>query len=175
MPLVRAYLALGSNLGDRLEQLREALTRLEADDDISLLRSSAVYQNRAVGMGDAEDFLNAVVEVETSLAPERLLDVCLEVESQLGRVRSGTWAPRTIDLDLLVYGDIHLSTERLTLPHPRIVERDFVVKPLADLEPQLILFGQAVQAWLEALPAIELKLFQGSLLECQDDSSNLIC
>ena len=94
VPLAKAYIALGSNLGDRLGQMRQALDLLQSDDFVRVLRTSPVYQNRAVGMGDAGDFLNSVACVETELSPEALLDVCLSVESQLGRVRSDVWAPR---------------------------------------------------------------------------------
>lgn len=164
MPLATAYIGLGSNLGDRLGQMQQALGLLESDYPVRVLKSSPVYQNRAVGMGDAEDFLNAVACVETELSPEALLDACLSVESQLGRVRSDVWAPRTIDLDLLFFSDVDLATERLNLPHPRIAERDFVAKPLLDLAPDLVVFGQPIQSIVEALPAVELELIQPTLI-----------
>ena len=164
MPLVTAYLALGSNVGERLGQMRSAVCLLR-ESGVSVLRASSVYQNRAIGMGpDAGQFLNAVVEVETELPPEALLDVCLDVESQLGRVRTGGWSPRTIDVDVLLYGGLTLESERLSLPHPRIVERDFVLCPLCDLNPDLILNGQTVAALLDALPAVDLELQTFSLL-----------
>ena len=163
MPLATAYIALGSNLGDRLGQMQEALGILQSDYSVRVLKTSPVYQNRAIGMGDAEDFLNAVACVEAELSPEVLLDACLTVESQLGRVRSDVWAPRIIDLDLLVYADVQLATERLTLPHPRIAERDFVAKPLLDVAPDLIVFGKPIREIVEALPALELELVDGVL------------
>ncbi|MGB0413671.1 MAG: 2-amino-4-hydroxy-6-hydroxymethyldihydropteridine diphosphokinase [Coraliomargarita sp.] len=163
MPLATAYLALGSNLGDRLGQMQQALGLLQSDYAVSAVKTSPVYQNRAVGMGDAEDFLNAVACVETELSPEALLDACLAVESQLGRVRSDVWAPRTIDLDLLVYADVQLATERLTLPHPRIAERDFVAKPLLDIASDLVVFGKSIREIVEALPALELERVDGVL------------
>ena len=162
MPVTTAYLALGSNLGDRLAQMRTALELLEAEG-VRVVKTSPVYQNRAIGMGDAEPFLNAVVEVRTELAAEALLDVCLAVESRLGRVRSGGWAPRTIDVDILVFGQSSLCSERLSLPHPRIAERDFVLQPLSDLNPALELFGQSVRDWLQRLPLIELEAYAASL------------
>lgn len=163
MSLATAYLALGSNLGDRLGQMRVALELLEADHGIRTLRSSAVYQNRAIGMENAEDFLNAVVAVEAELTPEALLDACLAVETKLGRVRSGVWAPRTIDLDVLAYGDRVIETERLQLPHPRIAERDFVAQPLLEVAPDLVVFGQSIQAIVAALPSIDLELCPDAL------------
>ncbi|MEN8662360.1 MAG: 2-amino-4-hydroxy-6-hydroxymethyldihydropteridine diphosphokinase [Lentimonas sp.] len=158
-----AYLALGSNLGDRLMQMRTALDVLEAHYPIRVLATSAMYENRAVGMDDADDFLNAVVSVETELEPEALLDACLEVENQLGRVRTGVWAPRTIDLDVLAYGDREINTERLHIPHPRIAERDFVAQPLSEVAPDLVVFGKRIEAIVVDLPSIDLKRMPDSL------------
>ncbi|MGC6424525.1 MAG: 2-amino-4-hydroxy-6-hydroxymethyldihydropteridine diphosphokinase [Lentimonas sp.] len=161
MPL--AYLALGSNLGDRLGQMRSALNLLEQDYPLRVVGCSVVYQNRAIGMGEADDFLNAVVSIKTELDPELLLDACLTVENQLGRLRTGEWAPRTIDLDVLAYGDIKLETERLQLPHPRIAERDFVAKPLMDIAPNVVVCGKTVAELVAALPAIDLELWHEPL------------
>lgn len=143
MPLARAYIALGSNLGDRLEQMQSALDRL-ASDSIKFRQVSPVYENRAVGMREAEPFLNALAEVATSLEPLPLLDRCLQVEAALGRVRTRGWAPRTIDLDVIAYDQLELRSERLNLPHPRIEERDFVLYPLRDIAPDLRIRGQRV-------------------------------
>ena len=163
MPLTTAYLALGSNLGERLEQMCSALELLEAED-VVIVNASPVYQNRAIGMGDADPFLNAVVEVQTQLEAEALLDVCLAVENKLGRVRTGGWAPRTIDIDVLIFGQTRVETERLHLPHPRIAERDFVLQPLADIAPDLTLMGQTVKALLDQLPRVELERVSGALV-----------
>ena len=162
MPLTTAYLALGSNVGERLEQMRSALKLLGAEG-VAIVAASPVYQNRAIGMGDADPFLNAVVEVQTELGPEALLDVCLAVENKLGRVRTGGWSPRTIDIDVLIFGQTDIDTERLQLPHPRIVERDFVLRPLADIAPELQLLGQPTKTLLDKLPLVELERVAGSL------------
>lgn len=162
MPLATAYLALGSNVGDRLEQMRSVLQLLEAAG-VVIVNASPVYQNRAIGMGDADPFLNAVVEVHTTLEPEPLLDVCLAMENKLGRVRTGAWSPRTIDIDVLIFGQTIVATERLHLPHPRIAERDFVLQPLADIAPSLELFGESVEALFAKLPLVELERIEGSL------------
>ena len=165
MPLATAYLALGSNLGPRLEQMRSALRLLEAGG-VRVRAASHVYQNRAIGMGDADPFLNAVVQIETGLEPEPLLDLCLAVETQLGRVRTAGWSPRTIDIDVLVYGEAHVETERLQVPHPRIAERDFVLQPLVDIQPDLKLFGKTVRELLDALPVVELERVSEVLRPC---------
>jgi len=162
MPLTTSYLALGSNVGERLEQMRSALKLLGAAG-VTIVTESPVYQNRAIGMGVADPFLNAVVEVQTELGPEALLDVCLAVENKLGRVRTGGWSPRTIDVDVLIVGQTDIDTERLQLPHPRIAERDFVLRPLADIAPELELFGQPIKALLERLPLVELERVENSL------------
>ncbi|MBT4756868.1 MAG: 2-amino-4-hydroxy-6-hydroxymethyldihydropteridine diphosphokinase [Opitutae bacterium] len=162
MPLTMAYLALGSNLGERLEQMRSALKLLGAEG-VVIVTASPVYQNRAIGMGDADPFLNAVVEVQTELGPEALLDVCLAVENKLGRVRTGGWSPRTIDIDVLIFGQTDIDTERLQLPHPRIAERDFVLRPLADIAPELQLLGQPTKTLLDKLALVELERVEGSL------------
>jgi 2-amino-4-hydroxy-6-hydroxymethyldihydropteridine diphosphokinase len=162
---VRAYLALGSNLGDRLGQMQSALERLAADDALCILQVSALYENRAVGMGEgADNFLNAIAEVETSLAPLDLLDRCLAVETQLGRVRTGEWAPRTIDIDVIAYGDQSIENERLHVPHPHIAERDFVVHPLNAIAPELVIRGQRVADLAAALSMDELTLREDTLV-----------
>ena len=158
MPLVHAYIALGSNLGDRLGQMQSALKALAADDRLKVLQISPVYENCAVGMGEANDFLNAMVEVETSMAPLELLDFCLKVESQLGRVRTGEWTPRSIDLDIIAYGDEIIEHERLHVPHPRFAERDFVVHPLCAIAPNLEIRDQSVAHLAASLPTERLKL-----------------
>ena len=156
MPLV--YIALGGNLGDRLRNLRRALSLLEEGYAIRVLRASPVYENRAVGMGEADDFLNAVVEVETALAPEVVLDACLAVELLLGRTRSKDgWAPRTIDLDVICFEGVEMDTDRLTLPHPRIAERDFVAVPLNDLVSEVSIAGRTVSDIVSSLGSIDLK------------------
>ena len=159
-----AYIALGSNLGDRLAQMQAALERLASGDTLRILQVSPVYENRAVGMGDdADNFLNAIAEVETSLAPLDLLDRCLAVEAQLGRVRTGEWAPRTIDLDVIAYGDEVIEHPRLHVPHPRIAERDFVVHPLNNIAPELMICDQRVADLAAALSMDGLTRYKESL------------
>lgn len=158
-----AYVALGSNLGNRLAQMQAALERLEFGE-LKIRQVSPVYENRAVGMGDeADPFLNAIAEVETSLGPYELLDRCLEVEQQLGRVRTGEWAPRTIDLDIIAYGNEEIISERLHVPHPRIAERDFVVYPLSAIAPNLVIRGKLIADLAKKLSMDALTLHDHNL------------
>ena len=143
-----AYLGLGGNLGDRRALLAEALTRLAATPEVRIARVSPVYETKAVGIADQPDFLNLVVELETTLTPHALLDHCLAIEHHLGRIRRERWGPRTIDLDVLWVGDHAFHDERLTLPHPRLHERAFVLAPLAELAPDLIINGDPVRTHL---------------------------
>jgi 2-amino-4-hydroxy-6-hydroxymethyldihydropteridine diphosphokinase len=129
---VRAYLGIGSNLGDRLSYLQSAVDGLAAADGIDVMAVSAVYETDPVGP-EQPDYLNAVVAVETTLDAHALLAVGQELEAGAHRVRGERWGPRTLDVDVLFFGDEHLDTPDLVVPHPRWHERDFVLAPLADL------------------------------------------
>jgi 2-amino-4-hydroxy-6-hydroxymethyldihydropteridine diphosphokinase len=130
---VKGYLGLGSNEGDRLANLRAARDRLSRS--LSVTASSSVYETAPQGeVLDQADFLNAVLEVETELGPHELLDVCKEVERELGREPGGArHGPRPIDVDVLILGDLRVADDRLTLPHPEITSRRFVLEPLLEL------------------------------------------
>ena len=136
---VTAYIALGSNVGGRRDYLDRALTALRAQAGITIVRVSTIYETRPVG-GPAEqgDYLNAVAELNTDLAAEQLLACLLDIERANGRVRTVQNAPRTLDLDLLFFGDLIRNDPQLTLPHPRLHERLFVLQPLAELVPGLV-------------------------------------
>ena len=129
----RAVIALGSNLENPVQQVEAALAAIAALPGVSLLRRSACYQTAPVGYADQPDFINAVCEVQTRLSPEALLAALLEVEQAFGRVRTFRNAPRVLDLDLLLVEGVVLDTDFLTLPHPRMHERAFVMLPLADM------------------------------------------
>lgn len=135
------FLGLGSNLGDRLSYLREAVRKLDSHPEITVTRKSPVYETSAHTLDGSDgqpSYLNAVVEVITDLDPLALLDVCNSIERAAGRDRTGgKWAPRTLDIDLLVCGNLVSNTPELQLPHPRIGDRLFVLRPLADLAPSL--------------------------------------
>ncbi len=130
---VSAYLALGSNLGDRLETLQRAVDLLEARPGIDVVRSSRVYETDPVGPPQPA-YLNAVVEVRTDLEPQELLKETQAVEDELGRVRAERWGPRTIDVDVLTFDDRVIDEPELVVPHPRMHERGFVLVPLGELD-----------------------------------------
>lgn len=133
------YLSLGSNLGDRKAQLQEAVRLLQTNPSISNIKMSSIYETAPVGYLNQGAFLNLVIRLETSLSPLELLDICQEIEQALHRERLVRWGPRTVDLDVLLYGQEQVATERLTIPHPRMYERAFVLVPLQELMPSLIL------------------------------------
>lgn len=133
----KAFIGLGSNIGDRYHYLVQAIQLLAALPDIILVNHSSVYETDPVGYEDQDLFLNMVVEINTSFDAEKLLTVCLEIELQLGRKREIKWGPRTIDLDILLYNQENIETEKLIIPHPRMSERAFVIVPLLELEPDI--------------------------------------
>ncbi len=152
--VVTAYLGLGSNLGDRLTQLKQAMDLLHHTSGIRVNRISSVYETHPVGYLDQPCFYNAVIEVQTTLPPEKLLFTILQTEQKLHRVREVRWGPRTIDIDILLYGDRVIEQEDLQVPHPRMKERAFVLAPLSELAGSRIIpgTGQTVEQLLQELP-----------------------
>lgn len=149
---VRAFLGLGSNQGDRAQMLARALDLLPGPG-VRIVTRSRVYESPPWGVTDQPWFLNQVIEAWTTLPPHELLARCREVEQALGRVRVMRWGPRTIDVDILLYGDLVMATPDLMIPHPELRRRAFVLVPLAELAPTLRLpTGEAVAALVEALP-----------------------
>lgn len=147
-----AYIALGANLGDPAATVNAAFAALDQLPQSRLLATSALYRTAPVGIADQPEFVNAAALIDTTLAPEALLDALLGIEQAFGRVRAERNGPRTLDLDLLLYDDLMLATPRLTLPHPRLHLRAFVLQPLADLAPDLAIPGRGrLAAWLPAV------------------------
>ena len=130
---MKAYLGIGTNIGDRMKNLQDAIDSLNLLPMTTVTDVSNVYETDPVGYDDQDDFLNIVVEVETELNPDNLLGAALGIEAGLGRVRIIKNGPRIIDVDLLLYGNETKDTKTLVLPHPRMMERNFVLKPLLDL------------------------------------------
>ena len=149
---VRAYVGLGANLGDRDSTIRRAVTLLGEASGVDVVALSSLRQTAPWGPVEQPAFLNGVAELETELEPRALLEVLLDVERRLGRVRAERWGPRTIDLDLLLHGDAVVDEPGLTLPHPHLHERRFALEPLAELAPDLSIPGKGdVAALLAAL------------------------
>jgi 2-amino-4-hydroxy-6-hydroxymethyldihydropteridine diphosphokinase len=138
-----AYVALGSNLGDRRAHLRAAVAALPG-----VRRVSGVYETAPVGGPDQGPYLNCVVELDTTLDPHELLARCQDLEHEAGRTRRVRWGPRTLDVDILVYDDLEVATNDLCIPHPRMAERRFVLAPLAELAPE-----RCPPGWEDRLPA----------------------
>jgi 2-amino-4-hydroxy-6-hydroxymethyldihydropteridine diphosphokinase len=150
--MIRAYVGLGANLGPREETIRRAVELLERTPGVDVVAVSELRETDPVGVMDQPRFLNGAAALETSLTARELLDLLLDVERELGRVRVERWGPRVIDLDLLLYGDVTLDEPGLRVPHPRLQERRFALEPLAELDPELAIPGRGrVSALLAAL------------------------
>src|SRR5215831_9009319 len=135
----RAYVGLGSNMGDRERMLWSAVHMLAFNPEVEVVAVSSIRETEPVGIVDQPRFLNAAVAIDTELEPRALLDLLMAVERELGRTRDGPrFGPRTIDLDLLLYGDEIVDEPGLAVPHPRLHERRFVMEPLAELDPDLV-------------------------------------
>ncbi|MCE5037230.1 2-amino-4-hydroxy-6-hydroxymethyldihydropteridine diphosphokinase [Staphylococcus haemolyticus] len=131
--MVQAYLGLGSNIGDREQQLQDAIKIIDSIEGISVTKISPIYETAPVGYTEQPNFLNLCLEIETELEPKELLKYCLETEQRLNRVRDIRWGPRTLDVDILLYGDKVIEEDDLEVPHPRMGERAFVLIPLNDI------------------------------------------
>jgi len=139
--MVTAYIGLGANLDDPAAQVEQALVELAHLPESRLAARSSLYSSAPVGYAEQPDFINAVAAVETRLSPRDLLNALLDIEHRHGRNRTFRNAPRTLDLDLLLYGDAHFHEENLALPHPRMHERGFVLLPLQEIAPELAIPG----------------------------------
>ncbi len=135
----RVFLGLGTNLGDREQNLREAIARLKAAEGVNFLRQSRVYQTEPMHIADQPEFLNMVVEIEVEdeMSTRELLTLVKRIEEEIGRKHRQRWGPREIDIDILLFGDERIAEEDFEVPHPRMWERGFVMVPLAELVPEL--------------------------------------
>lgn len=156
--MTRCFIGLGSNLATPQQQLHSALDAMAALPQTRLLRHSSFYRSAPVGPGDQPDYVNAVAELETELAPLELLEQLQAIEAAQGRERAIRWGARTLDLDILLLDTLRIDEPRLQVPHPRIAERNFVLVPLAELEPQLQLpSGESIAALLRQCPPNRLE------------------
>lgn len=155
--MIHAYIGLGSNLENPMAQLDRAIDTLKKHDDLKNLRVSSIYGSKPVGPQDQPDYINAVAGFDTALSPIELLDLLQSIEQSQHRVRERHWGPRTLDLDLLLYGQETIQLPRLTVPHPFMLERGFVIKPLSDLAPDMLLAnGKTVTEQLQQLDTSDL-------------------
>lgn len=152
-PPAIAYIGIGSNVGEPQAQVARALRELEGLPDTRLIRYSSLYETEPVGLRDQPGFINAVALVDTALSPRALLDELLDIEQRHGRVRAVKNGPRTLDLDILLYGNVRVHEEGLTIPHPRMHERGFVLEPLLEVDADCEIpgLGRAAQFRKQAL------------------------
>jgi len=152
---VKACIGLGSNMGEREANIRQALEQIEKMPETAILIGSSLYDTEPVGVADQPNFLNGVVMVQTELPPRQLLWNLMLIERRLGRVRTQRWGPRTIDLDLLLYGDLVIDEPDLQVPHPLMAQRSFVMVPLVEVDPLLLhpITGQTMLSILQRLGA----------------------
>lgn len=134
----KAYIGLGSNMGDKEKYLNEAINKISKQENIILRKQSSFISTKPWGYLEQDDFLNGVIEIETPLEPEELMDVLLKIEEELDRERIVKWGPRTIDLDIIIYDNLISSDEKVVLPHPRMHEREFVLISLNEIAPYLM-------------------------------------
>jgi 2-amino-4-hydroxy-6-hydroxymethyldihydropteridine diphosphokinase len=159
-----AYLGLGSNLGNRFQQLQDAVTALSNEQEVC--ECSSVYESQPWGYNSQPDFLNAVIALRTDLGPMQLLAECRRIEAELGRRKRPRWQEREIDIDILLVDDLVLMDPQLTVPHPSMLERDFVLVPLLEVAPQLIhpQNGKPLVEFISSKPG--LTRYQGGALVC---------
>lgn len=136
--MTEVFLGLGSNVGDREAQLKAAINLLDEQQGIEVIKVSSFYETAPVGYVDQPDFLNLCIKIETELSPHEVLERGLAIEQQLHRVRKERWGPRTLDIDILLYGDEIIETKDLSIPHPRMTERAFVLIPLQEIAPDKV-------------------------------------
>ena len=136
--MIRVFLGLGSNLGDREKNIKEAVRLLRENGQVEIEKVSSLYETEPVGIKNQPAFLNGVLEIETNLSPRNLLDTLQAIERRLGRKKGRKWGPRLIDLDILLYGDLVMEEEDLKIPHPFLAERSFVLIPLAQIAPAIV-------------------------------------
>ncbi|MFQ6002529.1 MAG: 2-amino-4-hydroxy-6-hydroxymethyldihydropteridine diphosphokinase [Candidatus Zixiibacteriota bacterium] len=148
-----AYINIGSNLGDRLGYLKEAIRKLEQSEEIDICKASSVYETQPIEYKDQPWFLNMVLELVTTFEPLNLLELLLGIENQMGRKRNKRYGPRNIDLDLLLHDNLVINSDKLTLPHPCLHQRRFVLVPLAEIAPKMVhpVLKKSVERLLEEL------------------------
>ena len=159
----KAFIGIGTNIGDRKDNLNRAVKLLGENGKTLIKRVSSIYETAPVGYLDQAAFLNIVVEIETVLDPFELMEFTASIEKALGRVRPIKWGPRIIDLDILLYENEVVKTENLIIPHPRIGERAFVLIPLMEIAPEILLNGLPIGKYISAVKDQEVKIWSKNL------------
>lgn len=152
-----ATLGLGGNIGDVVFTMRKALDKLQAHEGLDIVKISSLYKTPPWGIEDQDWFVNACVEISCTLSPQELLEQCLATEKHLKRKRTLRWGPRTIDIDVLTFENYESDEAKLTVPHPRMLERAFVLVPLAEITPDLEISGQSALNWLQAVEQADIE------------------
>ena len=149
-----AFISLGSNMGNRYTNLTNAIKTLKTHPSVEVVNYSSIYETDPVGYEDQDLFLNMAIKVQTTLEPMELLELCLQIEQHFGRKREIKWGPRTLDLDILLFNQENIETEKLIVPHPRMLERAFVMIPLLEIDHDLRIaqLERPLNAWLYELP-----------------------
>lgn len=155
--MTKAYLGLGGNIGNRKENIDKAVELLNNHENIIVLKTSSYYETEPVGYKDQDWFLNIVVEIDTSLIPYDLLKYCNFIEEELKRKRLVRWGPRTIDVDILLYEGFVSEDEKLTVPHPRMMERAFVMVPLYEIAPNIVIKEKNIKEIIDRLEGEEIR------------------
>ncbi len=156
------WLGLGGNVGDVQATMAQALQGLDADEKINVRQVSRIYRTPPWGVEDQPWFLNCCAEIHTSMSPEELLEICQMLERQGRRERVVRWGPRTIDIDIIAFEAIEQVEQRLTIPHPRATERAFVILPLSEIAPDLMLAGHTVAEWRDLVNDDGVEIFQSA-------------
>ena len=161
----RAYISLGSNMGDKEQALKQAVALLQEHEHITVTNVSSIYDTDPVGYEEQDVFLNIVVEVETTLTAQHLLNVCQQIEQQLKRVRIIRWGPRSIDLDILLFNHENIETETLIVPHPRMHERGFVLVPFVEIAKDAVLptSNRTVESHLEEIGSQGVRVYKDAV------------
>ena len=159
----KAYIGIGTNIGDRKKNLVDALELIKENEKTIVKRISSIYETAPVGYTEQDAFLNIVVEIETELEPLHLLELTSSIENTMGRKRLIHWGPRVIDLDILIYSGKKVNDERLSIPHPRIQERAFVLIPLMEIAPEMLLNEVPIETYLQNIKDQEVKLWSENL------------
>lgn len=155
-----SYLSIGSNIGDREDYLKKAIEMISRISKTRLIKSSSFYQTPAWGLTEQQDFLNACLEISTELSPYDLLKNLQRIELELHRERLVRWGPRTIDIDILTFGDIICEDVNLVIPHPLISKRAFVLVPLLELNPDLIIGNKSIKEMIEVIDVSDIKEYK---------------